>query len=137
MRKKSEVYNLIIMQNGIDNQKLVAIEELSELTKELTKGLRKDSHGSHMHLAEEIGDVEICLEQLKQYYKMEKEVAFFKKFKLERLDTFYIHVNDEVMQSDLFAFDKPGGAICSDKFYRQHQKILDDAFDVDPEVKKI
>lgn len=51
-----------IGQYGSDMQHIVAIEELSELQKEITKTLR--GYENRDHLIEEIVDVKIMLEQL-------------------------------------------------------------------------
>ncbi len=54
---------------GKESQSIVAIEELSELQKELCKMLR--GIGSTEHLAEEIADVEIMLCQIKELYALD------------------------------------------------------------------
>lgn len=51
-----------IKQFGVREQVIVAIEELAELQKELTKWLR--CKGSHGGLMEEMADVSIMLNQL-------------------------------------------------------------------------
>lgn len=87
--KRNEVYAALIYKNGQDNQINVAIEEMAELTKELTKMLR--GKGSRMHLIEEMSDVEICLAELKLIYDVsEKDIETFKSFKLKRLEQFYL-----------------------------------------------
>ena len=87
--KKYNIYEKLQEAKGADNQVAVCIEELAELTKELTKVLRKK--GNTMHIIEEIGDVEICLEQLKIVYDPEnKGIDMFKDFKLRRLELFYL-----------------------------------------------
>ena len=78
------VYYKAIMTYGIRAQSVVAIEELSELTKEITKQLR--GIGNKDHLTEEIADVEIMLEQLKMMYDIyDGDVDGYKKRKIERL----------------------------------------------------
>ena len=69
---------------GVEHQTFVAIEELSELQKELCKYLR-DEGGSIDHLAEEVADVEIMLAQLKYAFCINSDVARHKRFKLGRL----------------------------------------------------
>lgn len=65
-------------------QKIVAIEEMSELQKELSKNLRgKDNREN---IAEEIADVEIMLEQMKMLYDIEDDVKVWKHRKLKRLE---------------------------------------------------
>lgn len=77
------IYELALAKNGTILQRIVAIEELSELVKELTKDLR--NIGDLDHIAEEMADVEIVLEQLKIIYDNKKLVDKFKVNKLKRL----------------------------------------------------
>ena len=49
---------------GYDMERMVAIEEMSELTKELSK--QKRGEGNRDHLIEEIADVYLCLEKIEQ-----------------------------------------------------------------------
>ena len=68
---------------GKRNQFVVAIEEMSELIKELTKNLRgADNIGS---IAEEIADVEIMLDQIKLMFCMIQTVRNMREFKICRL----------------------------------------------------
>ena len=53
------------------DQAIVAIEELSELQKELCKMVR--GLGDHAHLSEEMADVYVMLEQLKIIYEVDPE----------------------------------------------------------------
>jgi hypothetical protein len=63
---------------GIQNQSLVAMEELSELQKAVSKLVRYpeertkpfDFKGLRNNLIEEMADVIICMDQLKEYYKV-------------------------------------------------------------------
>lgn len=54
-------------------QIIVAIEELSELQKELCKMLRNGNTDNIEHIKEEIADVSIMLDQLVYYFKIDKE----------------------------------------------------------------
>ena len=73
-----------IRQNGYKMQTMVAIEEMSELTKELVKFMRGE-HNTDA-IAEEIADVEIMLCQLKIIYDIKDEdVEKLMVIKLERL----------------------------------------------------
>ena len=54
-------------------QIIVAIEELSELQKELCKMLRKGNPDNIENIKEEIADVSIMLDQLVYYLKIDKE----------------------------------------------------------------
>lgn len=65
-------------------QMIVAIEELSELQKELTKALRNKI--DRVAILEEYVDVSIILEQIKILYKLnDKDINLMKKIKLDRL----------------------------------------------------
>lgn len=76
-------YRKAIRHYGRDEQIVVAIEEMSELTKELTKNYRGKNNIDA--IAEEICDVEVMLEQLKQIFDCRENVAQIKKIKLARL----------------------------------------------------
>jgi len=69
---------------GCQSQMIVAIEELSELQKELTKHLRGENNVDH--ISEEMADVYIMLEQLSIMFKNSDAINVWKKQKLERLD---------------------------------------------------
>lgn len=66
----SNVYKKLIKKYG-DKQLIVAVEELSELQKELCKALR----GKHNkeNIIEEFADVLIMLDQVKIYFKIEDD----------------------------------------------------------------
>lgn len=68
---------------GEKNQKIVAIEELSELQKELTKDLRGQMNS--YNLAEEFADVLIMLHQLIRIYGIESKVNVYWDYKIEKL----------------------------------------------------
>ena len=68
---------------GPEHQQLVAIEEMSELQKELCKRYR--GFENHEHIAEEIADVEIVLEQLMMMFQCKDEVRKTRAEKVERL----------------------------------------------------
>lgn len=63
---------------GIERQSLVAMEELSELQKAISKLVRNPEEktkplefkGLRNNLIEEMADVTICMDQLKEYYKI-------------------------------------------------------------------
>lgn len=83
-----ELYNELENKYGIENQIIVAIEELSELGKELCKLLRNKNNEEE--LIEELADVEIMLEQIIYYYKFRDRVDDIKIFKLNRTRNKYI-----------------------------------------------
>lgn len=68
---------------GYSHQATKAIEEMSELTKELCK--EKDGQKNEQQIAEEIADVLITLDQLIIYHKLCKSVAEWREIKLHRL----------------------------------------------------
>ena len=77
------VYDRIIANNGYVLQKIVAIEELSELQKEITKDLRGNANDEH--IAEEMADVEIMLDQLKIMYGNSEDIKRHKELKIRRI----------------------------------------------------
>lgn len=64
-------------------QVMMVFEEMSELQKELCKYLR--GRGSFEHIAEEIADVEITLEQMKLLFYCAYDVRDWRRRKVERL----------------------------------------------------
>lgn len=68
---------------GRDSQMMVAIEEMSELTKELCKNGRGQENTNH--IAEEIADVQIMLQQLVILFDCKGTVDKYRQYKLERL----------------------------------------------------
>ena len=81
--KDIDVLKKAIEINGADYQMSVAIEEMSELQKEICK--MKRNKGNVQHLAEEIADVEIVIEELKFIMNNDDLVEQYKKQKIERL----------------------------------------------------
>jgi hypothetical protein len=87
--KDRDILQGIIDKNGVKYQMGVCIEELAELTKELTKHLR--DKGSASHTLEEIADVEVTLAQLKLMFNDgAAKVNMFRRYKLQRLYLMYI-----------------------------------------------
>lgn len=70
---------------GVYSQIAMFFEEASELQKELCKFLRGDKKVKNK-IAEEIGDLEIILEQLKLMFDIEEKVEVVKEEKLKRLE---------------------------------------------------
>lgn len=79
----NEIYKKAIETFGKANQRRMAIEEMSELTKELCKWERGETNWNA--IAEEIADVEITIKQLKIMFNCEKAVQQIKGQKLHRL----------------------------------------------------
>lgn len=69
---------------GQNLQTVVCMEEMAELMQSLSKNIR----GVHNepNIAEEIADVEIMLEQLKQIFHVRGDVEDYREKKLERLE---------------------------------------------------
>lgn len=84
------VYRDAIDYYGEKNQVDVAVEEMAELTQALMKERRCDEEWRRpdlrVHVAEEMADVEIMLEQLKIIFKNEEAVEQWKGAKVERLE---------------------------------------------------
>lgn len=70
---------------GIRSQSIVAIEEMSELQKELTKLLRGECENRIDRISEEMADVYIMLEQLEILIKNHAAIDEWKVKKLRRL----------------------------------------------------
>ena len=84
MTRNEKFYNKMI-EIFQEKQLVVAIEEFTELQKELCKYLRTKKMNNLIAIAEEIADVEIMLEQLKIFFKIDKcEIEEFKKNKIAR-----------------------------------------------------
>lgn len=78
---ETAICQLAVNVYGKTSQCTVCMEEMAELTKELSKNLRGQAH-----IAEEIADVEIMLEQLKLMFSIRDEVTQQRTVKLQRLD---------------------------------------------------
>ncbi len=81
--KEKEVLEAALSAYGSEIQRVVAIEELSELQKELCKSLRGQT--DTQHIAEEIADVQIMLEQMMILYELHYDVVAWRWKKVDRL----------------------------------------------------
>lgn len=81
--QREKVYREAIEVNGSTVQQIVALEELSEAQKEICKLLR--SQGSLDHLAEEVADATIVLEQVRLIHGINDQVNKKMDEKVERL----------------------------------------------------
>lgn len=78
------VIRAVIDRNGHKMQTVIAIEEMSELTKELTKSIRGEDR--HKEILEETADVMICIRQIKEMYNLkDEELQNMINRKLDRL----------------------------------------------------
>lgn len=81
--ERAKVYAEAIATFGAEAQMVVAMEEMSELQKEICKVLR--GGGNVMHLAEEVADATIMLEQIRLIFDINDEVCDMMDAKVERL----------------------------------------------------
>lgn len=90
-----DTYKQAIETYGVRAQKLMAIEEMSELTKEICKDFRGKLNREH--LIEEMADVLIMLDQMLLMYKVSgEEVRLMRIKKVERLKERLEKQNDEI-----------------------------------------
>ena len=97
MKRKEiiDTYKQAIETYGVRAQKLMAIEEMSELTKEVCKDFRGKL--DREHLIEEIADVLITLDQMLLIYEIsEEEIYLMCERKMERLKERMDTANDEI-----------------------------------------
>ena len=80
---EKEILKSALSLYGSTAQTVVAIEELSELQKELCKSLRFGAN--RQHIAEEIADVQIMLEQMMILYELHYDVVAWRWKKVDRL----------------------------------------------------
>lgn len=71
---KKDFLRKIIAKNGTLVQQVVAMEEMSELIKELSKSIRGD--GNHDAIVEEVADVYITLMQIEIIHSIELNELF-------------------------------------------------------------
>lgn len=82
---KTKIMKKAIAIYGEPLQHVVAMEECSELIKEISKGLRGE--GNEINMVEEIADVTIMIDQLKlMHHISDKEVEDEINFKLLRIN---------------------------------------------------
>jgi hypothetical protein len=77
------VYEKAIARNGMLLQSIVAIEELSEVQKEICKYLR--GNNNREQIAEEVADATIMLEQLRVIFDINEPVCRYMDEKVQRL----------------------------------------------------
>jgi NTP pyrophosphatase (non-canonical NTP hydrolase) len=81
--ERKAVYDAALGKWGAKMQATVAIEEMSEVIKEITKMLRGELDREHM--AEEIADATIMLEQLRQMLNINDSVCSWMDYKVAEL----------------------------------------------------
>ena len=82
--QRVQVYTKALEYYGEENQLTVALEELSECQKEICKFLR--GYGNAGHLAEEIADSLIMLEQVVYIFGLDEMVDQQMDRKIQRLE---------------------------------------------------
>lgn len=95
-----------ICHYGEESQRLIAIEEMSELTKELCKFSRDQS--SRDKIADEVADVYICLNQIELMFKLRDTVNERMAFKLKRLEQ-RMDAENDVLDRAYVAWQTGGG----------------------------
>lgn len=83
IEERARVYNHALAVFGPGAQLIVALEELSEAQKEICKALRGKC--DRAHLAEEVADATIMLEQVRQIFAIDHEVCAAMDEKITRL----------------------------------------------------
>lgn len=74
---------------GVDKQLIVAIEELSELQKSISKYIRYDNDKEQIvNILEEIVDVDIMIRQLKKIFDYEQYYEIMTKEKILKIDEY-------------------------------------------------
>ena len=81
--ERAQVYAMALDKFGAEMQLVVAIEEMSEVQKEICKAIRGEVN--LMHLAEEVADTTIMLEQIRLMFGINGEVCAVMDAKVERL----------------------------------------------------
>lgn len=81
--QENEIFEDALYYFGYNHQATKAIEEMSELIKELCKN--KDGADNVDHIAEEIADVFITLDQMVIYHDIFNRISQYREQKLERL----------------------------------------------------
>ena len=81
--ERNDVYAKALKKWGAEMQATVAIEEMSEVIKEITKAMRGELNREH--LAEEIADATIMLEQLRQMFNINDSVESWMDYKIAAL----------------------------------------------------
>lgn len=91
INERNKIYDDLIKKFGPKAQVIVAIEELSELQKELCKYLRNNEQLFLVKgIIEEIADVEIMLEQLKRLFGPVWAIDEIKDNKIRRAQERYL-----------------------------------------------
>ena len=80
-----DTYAEAVRAYGKQSQLVMAMEEMSELTREILKNVNRGKDNVAA-IVEETADVEIMLEQLKENYGIAERVAVYKAEKLKQIE---------------------------------------------------
>lgn len=78
--ERNRVYEDLLYKNGQQLQAIVAIEEMSEIIKEITKALRGKLRREQ--LAEEVADAVIMLEQIGNMFNINDSISSWMDYKI-------------------------------------------------------
>ncbi len=81
--RQEEILRAAIDTYGPEAQMKMLLEEMSELQKEICKHWRGEDNV--LHIAEEVADVEIMIEQIKMIFNIKPDVEAERNFKVRRL----------------------------------------------------
>ena len=84
-RIEADTFRKAIGKYGEANQLIVLFEEMSELQKEICKSFRYNRESLKDHIAEELADVEVMLEQTKMIYGIDEDGEGWRLDKVVRL----------------------------------------------------
>ena len=82
--KHLSILKAAISHYSVTVAKVITMEEMAELTKEISKSIRYGDINTE-NIAEEMADVEICLEFLRLIYNNAERVKEYKSQKIDRL----------------------------------------------------
>lgn len=85
MASKEQIYEAAITKWGLKSQLDMLAEECCELAMVALKLTRNNNCRTNDNLAEEIADVELCIEQITRYLILCPQVNNWKEQKLRRL----------------------------------------------------
>ncbi len=72
LKEHTEQLKVVLAKYGKENQVMIAVEEMAELSKELLKNINRDKK-NEQEIVEEVADVYILLEQIKRIYNISEE----------------------------------------------------------------
>ena len=98
--QRAQVYANALVCYGEKTQMVMALEELSECQKEICKRLR--GYSNDEHLAEEIADATIMLEQLRLFFGLNDLVCEKMDDKVRRLDALLAVHGDSLLGGERY-----------------------------------